>query len=156
MKSCNIFTYLQSLTWLPDCQVWVCFQPVPSLISPNTIVNFPHCLLEYWAKLCKTRKYVDVTKWWLYLYVDVVIVLLGQVDEDSKQGQDRVLDEEEALWPHNHKGKDHQGNGRYHHHPRTDSALPVPLCNRHTSTASYSFHLDWVASENLFWITCYT
>lgn len=65
-----------------------------------------------------------------YLNKDIIIVVFSRIDEDSKQGENWILDEEQALGPHDHKGDDGQEDPTNPHHPGVHPTPPVPLWNR--------------------------
>ena len=64
-----------------------------------------------------------------YLNKDIIIVVFSRIDEDSKQWENWILDKEQALRPHDHKGDDGQEDPTHPHHPGVDSTPPVPLWN---------------------------
>lgn len=64
-----------------------------------------------------------------YLNKYIVIVVFSSIDENSKQGQDRVLDKEQTLRPHHHKSHHRQYHATHPHHPEVHLASPVPLWN---------------------------
>lgn len=65
-----------------------------------------------------------------YLNKDIIIVVFSRIDEDSKQWENWILDEEQALGPHDHKGDDGQEDPTHPHHPGVHPTPPVPLWNR--------------------------
>ena len=87
----------------------------------------------------------------------VVWVSCCYIEEDSKQWEDRSLDEEHTFWPHNHHRQKSHEHCDQPQRPRHDPAFPVPLYNaplQHltnksptttttttTTTSNYYFHL---------------
>lgn len=63
-----------------------------------------------------------------YLNADVVVLLLGHLDEDGEEGEDGLGAEEGALRPDHGQGQDPQDQGHQPAEASSQHTLPVPLC----------------------------
>lgn len=80
----------------------------------------------FYKSLKSLAKSTDLT----YLDGNVVVMRLGELNENRKHRQNGALDEKQTFWPNDHQREHKHQDSQHSQGPRTDPAFPVPLCEK--------------------------
>lgn len=77
--------------------------------------------------------------------------MLGNIDKDGKEGQNRVFHKKETLWPDHHECHNGQEDTTHPHCPEVELTPPVPfwIQNRYLHRQYHSkYKIDYFNTEN--------